>query len=375
MVAVVDGQRRDGRMGHRVPVPRVEPDRRAGGAVQQVGHELALVGHPVEVGARRCTGPDVPECGAAVQLLASGGQVDTRQRIIDRLGRAGGDAAEGVDQDRETTEAHLGVVVDPQPGGLFDRLSQQGGAAERERRVDLVGAVAGYRHIRITRDGDHRGGRARPHPRQVYQQDRVGAAVADVAAGGQLGLLLGGERFAAVGPDQEPGGAVSRCGPLVVLDERGDPMQRVVDPESGADDCQDGHQQQGEQDSDPGQPPALLAGGGGFLAGCAGRRYRGACRRLLGRRRRRPAALSRRRRGRSQGPWWRRRGRSPLRRRRLDRAPQHRCRLGRGCRWRRPPRAGVIPGKAPVVVHQDNLRAAGLLGRQPNQPRWSLSSA
>ncbi len=44
----------------------------------------------------------------------------------------------------------------------------------------------------------------------VDQQDGVGAAVADVAAGGQLGLLLGGQALAAVRADQQPRGAPAR---------------------------------------------------------------------------------------------------------------------------------------------------------------------
>ena len=53
-------------------------------------------------------------------------------------------------------------------------------------------------------------GAPEPERRQVHQQDGVGAAVADVAAGGQLGLLLGGQVVAAVGADQQPGACPGR---------------------------------------------------------------------------------------------------------------------------------------------------------------------
>ena len=99
--------------------------------MHQRRHELALVGHPVQVGARGRAGADVAERGPSVQLLAAGGQVDAGQRVADGLGRAHGDAADGVDHGGEAVEPDLGVVVEPHPGGLLDRLGQQ----RRRRRA------------------------------------------------------------------------------------------------------------------------------------------------------------------------------------------------------------------------------------------------
>ena len=128
---VVDGQRAGGRVRHRIPPQRVEQHGRAGGAVQQRRHELALVDHPVQVGPRRGAGADEAERVAAVELLAAGGQVDAGERVADRFGRAHRHSADCVDEDGEPVEPDLGVVVEPQPGGLLDGLRQQRGAADR----------------------------------------------------------------------------------------------------------------------------------------------------------------------------------------------------------------------------------------------------
>ncbi len=76
----------DCRSRHRVPAQRVEQHGRTGGAVHECRHELALVDHPIQIGPRRGAAADVAERGAAVELLAAGGQLDTRQRVADRLG-------------------------------------------------------------------------------------------------------------------------------------------------------------------------------------------------------------------------------------------------------------------------------------------------
>ena len=195
---------------HRVPAPRVEPDQRAARPVQQRGHELPLVDHPVEVGARCRAGADVAQRVAPVEGLAAGGQIDAGQRIVDRVGGTDVDAAERVDQSGEAVEADLHVVVEAQSGGFFDGLGQQRRATLGEGRVDLVLAVAGDVHIGVAGHRHHRGGRSGSQPRDVDQQDRVGAAVAHVAAGGQLGLLLGGQALPAVRTDEQPGGAGRR---------------------------------------------------------------------------------------------------------------------------------------------------------------------
>ncbi len=76
----------------------------------------------------------------------------------------------------------------------------------------------------------------------MHQHDRVGAAVADVAAGGQLGLLFGGEACSAVRADEQPGGALALGGPVGVVGQRRDAVQLGVDPERGADQTRDGEQ-------------------------------------------------------------------------------------------------------------------------------------
>ncbi len=92
----------------------------------------------------------------------------------------------------EPAESDLGVVVEAHPGGLLDRLGQQGRPAHRERGVDFVLAMTGDRHIGVARDRHHRRRGARPELGHVHQQDGVGATAADVAAGRQILLLLGG---------------------------------------------------------------------------------------------------------------------------------------------------------------------------------------
>jgi hypothetical protein len=79
----------------------------------------------------------------------------------------------------------------------------------------------------------------------VDHQDGVGPAVAEVAPGGQLGLLLGGQSGPAVGPDEQPGGARARRRAAGVAEDRGS-VQRGVDPEGTAD--QPGDSQQDNDD-------------------------------------------------------------------------------------------------------------------------------
>ena len=61
----------------------------------------------------------------------------------------------------------------------------------------------------------------------MHEQDRVGSPAADVAAGGQCGLLLGAEVLPAVRAHEQPVGAgPGRRAPVVVVED-GDPAQRV----------------------------------------------------------------------------------------------------------------------------------------------------
>ena len=259
MGAGVDGQRVSDRVGHRVPAQRVESDRRAGGAVQQRRHELTLVDHPVEIGPRCGAGAHVAERVAAVELLAAGRKVDAGEWVGDRVGRAHRHPADRVDEHREPVETDLGVVVEPDTRRLFDGMGQQRCAAVHERGIDLVGAVVGDLHVRVTRYRHHGRRRARPERGDVHQHDRVGAAVADVAAGGQLVLLFRRQSLPAVGADQQPGGALALHGPVRVVGQRVDSVQLCVDPECGADCTDDGEHQHQEQREDDATPSALAS--------------------------------------------------------------------------------------------------------------------
>ncbi len=192
-----------------------------------------------------------PKRISAVELLAACGQVDAGEWVADRFGGAHGDAADRVDKDGEPVEPDLGVVVEPQSGGLLDGLRQQRGAADAERGVDLVAAVAGDRHIGVARDGHHRGRRAGSDGGDVHKQDGVGAAVADVASGGQLGLLFGGQVLAAVRPDEKPRGALTRGGALGIVGQRGHAVQRAVHPDTRCDRSDDDDEQERQHDGAP----------------------------------------------------------------------------------------------------------------------------
>ena len=105
-------------------------DGRARRAVHQGGHELALIGHPVEVGAGGGPGADVAERLRPAQFLAARGQVDSGERVADRLGRAHRDAPDGVDRLGEAVETDLGVVVQADSGCLLHGLHEQCRAPE-----------------------------------------------------------------------------------------------------------------------------------------------------------------------------------------------------------------------------------------------------
>ena len=88
-------------------------------------------------------GAGVAERLDALQLVGAGREVQPGLGVLDRYGRADGDAAEGVDHVDEAEHVDLDVAVDPQPGGLLDGLHGELGAAELVGRVDLVVALAG----------------------------------------------------------------------------------------------------------------------------------------------------------------------------------------------------------------------------------------
>jgi hypothetical protein len=91
------------------------------------------------------------------------------------------------------------------------------------------------------------------------EQHGVGAAVAEVAAGGQVLLLVGGEVGAAVGADQQPGRAAAVCRPLGLTREHRGALQRRVEPDGATGQaCRSGqHRQQGQhhESAGPGAPP------------------------------------------------------------------------------------------------------------------------
>ena len=153
------------------------------------------------------------------------------------VGRAHGDPTQRVDQAGEPAESDLGVVVEAQPGGLLHRLGQQGRPAHRERRVDFVLAMTGDRYIRVARDRHHRRLRARPELGHVNQQDGVGTTAADVAAGGQVLLLLGGEALAAVRADDQPVRAAAGSGSIGIVGQHLLAAQRGVEPKRPRQGC------------------------------------------------------------------------------------------------------------------------------------------
>ena len=239
-----------------------------------VDMNCALVDHPVEVGAWGGTGTHIAERVGAVQLLAARRKVDTGERVGDRLRRTHRHPADGVDEPCESVELDLGVVVEAQPGRLLDGLGQQRRTADGERRVDLVGAVVRDLHIRVPRDGNHRGRGIRPQGGHVHKHDRVGVPVADVAAGAEFGLLLGGESLPAVGADKQPCGALALGRPVGVVGQRGDAVQRGVDPERRAEYTGDGQDHHRQQRRDDATHAALGLGGSGWRRRLAHNRIR-----------------------------------------------------------------------------------------------------
>ena len=336
------GHRAGDRVLQRQPAERVQPHRRARGTVQQRRQELALVDHPVEISARGGAGPHISKCVAPVEFLATRRQVDAGKRIVDRLGRTHGHAADGVHDIGEPGEPDLRVVVHPDAGDLFDGLHQQLWATEGERRVDLVLAVARDGDLGVAGNGHQRGPHVGGQGRDMDQHDRVGAAVAGIAAGCQIGLLLGGQIGAAVRADQQPGGAVARRRTSGVVGEHRCAVQRTIDPDADPDEPQ---QQRDHDDRDPPSPVAFAARLGrlGRLGGLGrpGRRGRSGRRRALLRRRR--------------GLRWPR-----DRRAMAGGAANDLRRLGpAGRRQRAALNRWAAATLAPVVSHRNNLRPQG----------------
>ena len=71
----------------------------------------------------------------------------------------------------------------------------------------------------------------------MYQQDGIGAAVADVTAGGQGVLLLDGQALTAVRTHEQPVGATAGCRPIGVILQRRLAAQRRVEPHGSDDDA------------------------------------------------------------------------------------------------------------------------------------------
>ena len=115
----------------------------------------------------------------------------------------------------------------------------------------------------------------------VQQHDRVGA-LADVAAGGQLLLLVGGQAGAAVRADDQP----VRAGPGArALGGQGvDAVERGVDLDAEADDRQQQHEQQHTELAAPAPAAPRSADGGWAARRLDGRAVGNALTRRLGRR-------------------------------------------------------------------------------------------
>src|SRR3954449_10130737 len=153
-------------------------------------------------------GAGVPKRDLAVHVLATLLDVEVGEAVLHRALGADLDAVHRVDDPDEAREADLDVVVDADASRLLDGPHQKRGPAERERRIDLCGAVTGYVDQRVTRDR-HQQVRTRAG---VQQHDRVGASTGALA-GAELQLLLAGETFTTVTADQQVVGSGLRCRP------------------------------------------------------------------------------------------------------------------------------------------------------------------
>ena len=80
--------------------------------------------------------------------------------------------------------------------------------------------LTGDRYVGVAWDRHHCRRGARPDLRHVHQQDGVGAAVADVAAGGQVLLLFGRQTLAAVRADEQPVRPAAGCGTVGIVRQR-----------------------------------------------------------------------------------------------------------------------------------------------------------
>ena len=158
--------------------------------------------HPVQVCPGRGATANVAQGIAAVESLTARRQVDSGERVIDRFRQTHLDTPECVDDCAEPGEPDFCIVIESHAGRSLDCLRQQLRPPFGEGRVDLVGAVARNVHIGVAGDGHHGRRLTGTDTRDVHQQDRVGAAVPEIAAGGQLSLLLWTQVAAAVGPDQ-----------------------------------------------------------------------------------------------------------------------------------------------------------------------------
>ena len=126
--------------------------------------------------------------------------------VLDVALHADLDAAEAVDDAGEPAEPDLDVAVDRQAGGLLERGGEQLRAADGERRVDLVVALARDRQVAVARDRDEH--RLPGAARGVHEDDRVGAPALGVAADTERLALRRGQALAAVRAHEQVGAAV-----------------------------------------------------------------------------------------------------------------------------------------------------------------------
>ena len=171
--------------------------------------ELLLPADPREVRhlvARLVPRPDVRERGPPVEVLAAGGDVEQRQRVLHRIRHAHVDAAEGVDHPLEPQQVDVQDVVDLHPADAPDRpghaLRPAAVHAALERGVDLA--------LPHPRDVDPQVSRERHEhdlpaigPR-VHEDDRVRAVLAaDVRVGAERDQFLGRQALAGVAAEQQ----------------------------------------------------------------------------------------------------------------------------------------------------------------------------
>ena len=151
------------------------------------------------------TGPDVGERGPAVEVLATGGDVEQGQLVEHRVGHAHVDAAERVDDPLEAEEVDVQDVVDLHPGELLhrpgDALSATPSIPPSNAVLILPSPTPGMSSTHRSRGNETNTTSRRSG---VHEDDRVRAVLAaDVGVVAERDDLLLGEPLARVAAEQQ----------------------------------------------------------------------------------------------------------------------------------------------------------------------------